>query len=462
MIKSELDTITAIATPIGEGGIAVIRVSGAQAIATIDRMFEGKKRLIDVGTHTAHVGWFTNPANERIDEVVCLVFRAPASYTGEDVVEISCHGGLLTTRRILETIAVSGVRQAEPGEFTKRAFLQGKMDLAQAEAVADLIRAKSDAARNSSLQQLQGRLSEIVREIRGKIVDSVSLLELELDFVEDGYEFVDKKKVLDLVCSAEEKLESLLKGYYEGRLAREGVKAVLVGSPNVGKSSLLNALLKEDRAIVTEIPGTTRDTIEEVITINGVLFRLVDTAGLRQPTDFVEEEGIRRTNDQIHIADIILFLVDASRAVTVDEQREVDRIMKKMADEKRCFLLVANKVDIDPETRNLNGFGQRMVKISATREIGIDQLKKRMSDLVLKGYDTTQSSVTISNLRHAQALDRAKQSLENAKESLMGKKTGEFVVVDLRSSLESLVEIIGEVTSDEILESIFSKFCIGK
>jgi tRNA modification GTPase len=463
MLKSEFDTIAAIATPIGEGGISVLRVSGTDALSVVAKLFRGTKDIRTVATHTAHVGFLHDLDGNNVDEVVCVVFRSPNSYTGEDVVEISCHGGLLVTRRILELIIdSSAIRSAEPGEFTKRSFLNGKMDLAQAEAVADMIHAKSDAARSASLHQLQGGLSKEIRAIRNQIIDSVGLLELELDFAEDGYELTDKKKVLALVENASQKLTDLINSHRKGKLQKEGAKVVLVGAPNVGKSSLLNRLLQENRAIVTEIPGTTRDVIEESIEIERFVFRLVDTAGLRETADPIEEEGIRRTNAQIESADIVLFLIDSSRR-TSDIERTAFSEIKELADKEHTqLILVANKIDLDPESKNLNGLANKSIKISATENLGIEELKKRLLSAVAGSRDSIEESTVVSNRRHVGALESGRQNLEHAIVSLKDNKPGEFVVLDLRAALDSLGEIIGEVMTDEILESVFSKFCVGK
>jgi tRNA modification GTPase len=463
MLKSEFDTIAAIATPIGEGGISVLRLSGAKALPLAAKLFRGTSDLQTALSHSAHVGYLHNAGGEQVDEVVCTVFRAPKSYTGEDVVEISCHGGMLVTQRILEAILNSGVvRSAEPGEFTKRAFLNGKMDLTQAEAVADLIHSRSDAARSGSLQQLKGELAEKIRAVRSELIDSVGLLELELDFSEDGYELADKTKVLKLTTSTAQQLSQLIESYKEGKLRREGAKVVLVGAPNVGKSSLLNRLLHENRAIVTETPGTTRDVIEESIQIGGLLFRLVDTAGLRETQDPVELEGIRRTNAQIQSADIVVFMFDLTREATLMELNEIKRISAETKEGVGDVLVVANKIDVISRFVTHNGVLSSALRISAKENIGVEDLKKKMAEVARRGGDTTQQSVLVTSQRHLEALNKAKNSTMKAIQSLKEGSSSEFVALDLRGALDYLGEITGEVTTDEILESIFSKFCIGK
>ncbi|MGH2566880.1 MAG: tRNA uridine-5-carboxymethylaminomethyl(34) synthesis GTPase MnmE, partial [Bacteroidota bacterium] len=346
MLTSEVDTITAIATPLGEGGISVVRVSGPDAISLANKNFRGGKSLLEVSTHTAHFGRFMGPNDEILDEVVALVFREPNSYTGENVVEISCHGGLLVTKRILQAVLESGARLAEPGEFTKRAFLNGKLDLSQAEAVADLIHAGSELAHRSSLQQLEGRLSAQVNLLRDQLIETVGLLELELDFIEDQLEFLDKSKVIGQVEKIISDLQKLAGTFQTGRVFREGVKVVLAGAPNVGKSSILNSLLNENRAIVNELPGTTRDVIEESLNIGGLLFRVVDTAGLRETIDPVEQEGVRRTASQIQNCDVLVLVFDRARQLSSDELVLARKFVERTKSHTRAILVVLNKTDL--------------------------------------------------------------------------------------------------------------------
>ena len=317
MIKRLSNTIAAIATPIGEGAISVIRVSGEAAILKVASRFKGKENLAMGKSHTAHFGHIVDDKNKIVDEVVCTIFRAPKSFTGEDTVEISCHGGILVTRRVLECILETGVQPAEPGEFTQRAFLNGKIDLSQAEAIADLIQAQSDKARQTSLDQLDGALSKQIHIVRDQLVQSLGLLELELDFSEEDISLIDKKKAEDLFNHTIQELDQLIKTYKYGKVFREGIRVALVGAPNAGKSSLLNALLKEDRAIVTDVPGTTRDFIEGKMRIAGILFRMIDTAGLRETEDTVEKEGVYRTWKIIKGSDIIVFVHDRYKNTSV-------------------------------------------------------------------------------------------------------------------------------------------------
>jgi tRNA modification GTPase len=458
-MKPSLDTIVAIATPPGEGGIAVLRVSGPDAIAVVDRRFHASVPLSAAATHTVHVGAILDEHGKRVDQVVCTIFRAPHSYTGEEVVEVSCHGGTYTSRRVLELLIEAGARMAQPGEFTKRAFLNGKMDLAQAEAVADLIHARSEAARRTSLEQLTGRLSREVHALRQSLIDAVGLLELELDFAEDGYEFLDRTKVSGLLNDARSAVERLLGSYAAGKVYRDGVKLVLTGAPNAGKSSLLNALLKESRAIVTDVPGTTRDVIEEGLSIGGVLFRVVDTAGLRVTADPVEREGVERAYEQLRSADVVIWVVDLLDPV-MPTREAVESIGGSH------LILALNKSDAAPaDAPNPKGADRhgRLLRISAKSGEGIHQLERSMLAVAI-GRETpdTPEGITVTNSRHYDILQRSNRSLTLASESFTSGRTGEFLAVDLREALDALGELTGEVTTDDIMNEVFSKFCIGK
>jgi tRNA modification GTPase len=456
------NTIAAIATPVGEGAISVIRVSGESAISKVASRFEGKQSLLRAKSHTAHFGHIVDDNNRTLDEVVCTVFCAPKSFTGEDTVEISCHGGILVTRRVLECIFETGILPAEPGEFTKRAFLNGKLDLCQAEAIADLIHAQSDKAQQTSVGQLEGALSKQIHVVRDQLVQSLGLLELELDFSEENIALVDKGKVESLFKHTILEIDQLIRTYKYGKVFREGVRVALVGIPNVGKSSLLNALLKENRAIVTDVPGTTRDFIEEKMIIGGVLFRLIDTAGLRETEDIVEKEGVQRTWKVIKGSDIIVFVHDCTKTMVPDELYFLEKIKK----EKQKELIIANnKTDLQQIEFSLKIISNKLllVETSVINKNGIEKLKEA---LLKKVADQSQvenkESVVITNERHYSALIRAKQSMLSALDSLKHGNSEEFIAVDLRTAIDSIGEIIGFVTTEEILNNIFSKFCIGK
>ena len=468
-LAHEVDTIAAIATPPGEGGICVIRVSGERAAEVAGRGFHGKRNLADAATHTAHYGSFLDENGKALDYVVALVFKSPHSYTGEDTVEFSCHGGQFVTKRILESLVRFGARPAEPGEFTKRAFLNGRIDLVQAEAVADLIRSRSEKARQTSLAQLEGALSKRIIEVRDQLVQSISLLELELDFAEDGYEFADKKKVAGLLKESIQKIDGLLATYAIGKVYRNGVRVALVGSPNVGKSSLLNALLRQDRAIVTNIPGTTRDVIEESISVNGLLFALSDTAGLRETNDPIEKEGVRRAEDRLLNSDIIVLILDGSRPLTPSEPELIDRTVRTAETNGVKCIIAVNKIDLKPFNRS--SFKEldrliarhKVVGVSAMTSEGIEEFELALHETaVAGGVAAAEGGIVITNLRHYSALERARNSLALSLKTIDSGNSSEFVTVDLRSALDSLGELTGAVTTEEILNSIFSKFCIGK
>ncbi len=458
------DIIAAIATPAGEGAISVIRVSGEGALACVGSRFNGKHDLAEAQSHTAHFGHFVEADSKILDEVVCTVFRGPQSFTGEDTVEVSCHGGIHVTRRVLECILEAGARPAKPGEFTQRAFLNGKLDLSQAEAIADLIQAQSDKSRRTALAQLEGALSKRIHTIREQLIKSLGLLELELDFVEEGIDLVDKAKFQELLGKEISGIDELLNTYKYGKIIRDGVSVALVGVPNAGKSSLLNALLNEQRAIVTNIPGTTRDFIEEKILIEGILFRLIDTAGLRETHDPIEEEGVKRTWKIIENSDIILLVHDFTMPFVKEEIHLIESAKIRNPDLK-ALLIAENKVDLDTEpvkqaTRTVK---HSTIKTSTLRHTGLEDVTKELVNQILR-QSTIENleSVTITNERHYEALMRAKERLITAHKSAEQQESNEFIAVDLRAALDSIGEIVGIVTSEDILNNIFSKFCIGK
>ena len=459
MFPDRNDTIAAIATPLGEAGISVIRVSGTGAIQVVNAVFQGKSSLFEALSHTIHHGRIVHRTDGIVDEVLVSVFKKPHSYTGEDAVEISCHGSYYVSRKILETVIDAGARMADPGEFTQRAFLNGKMDLMQAEAVADLIHSKTALAHRASLEQLSGRLSRTIKELRQRLIDLCSMLELELDFAEEGIELTDHKRIGPFFDETITDIENLIQSYNYGKLIRDGVKVVLAGSPNVGKSSLLNVLLQENRAIVSEIPGTTRDVIEETILIDGIMFRLVDTAGLRDTADIVEQEGVKRSNDQIDSADLVLLLVDSSSPLGDTLDNDLDIL--KVYGEK--VLLVLNKIDIPNPKFKFEPFKKwDSVPISCVSKQGISGLTKRIVQRVLSHCDSNSSSVKIQSDRHRQLLKSTLDSVVIAKTTFQNGLGGELIAIDLRAALNYLGEIIGLTTPDDVLNNIFSRFCIGK
>lgn len=451
ILLSNEETIAALATPAGVGAISVIRVSGPKSIIAVDSVFEGKIKLTDAKTHTIHYGKIKFE-KEVIDDVLVSVFRAPHSYTGEDSIELSTHGSQLIVQKIIEAILQNDVRLAEPGEFTKRAFLNGKMDLAQAEAVVDVINSRAEASLRGARNQLDGILSAKVDSLREMLINSSSMLELELDFAEEDLEFLPKDKVIERIDKITSEINTLLKSYEFGKVMRDGVNVALVGKPNVGKSSLLNYLLKESRAIVSEIPGTTRDVIREEFSVDGILYKLYDTAGIRLTEDAIEKEGVVRSRNAVKNADLVIFLNDVLEGFAEDLFKQ---LLELTSEEK--VLKVVNKIDLNP-----NHGIKSDVQISAKTGEGIELLFAAMKEKTIGAQNYSEKGAVVSNLRHFKALQNAKEHLEKAKESVNAGMSGEFIAVDLRNAESSLGEIIGKVTSDDILNNIFAKFCIGK
>jgi len=449
--------IAAIATPVGEGGIAVIRVSGKGAFEKVSTCFRGKD-LETVDSHTVHFGKIVKSDGRVVDEVLATIFKSPKSYTGEDTVEISCHGGVLVTQTVLETILQQGIRAAEPGEFTQRAFLNGKLDLDQAEAVADLIHAKSLKAVDAANQQLEGKLGEHIKTFRQQIIDATAMVELELDFIEEDVEFANKEQLREILIELHDEIGHLLDTYETGRLVRDGVKTVFIGKPNAGKSTLLNTLVGTDRAIVTHIAGTTRDTIDADWNFEGLLFKLIDTAGLRDTQDLIEAEGVKRSQKAIKQADLVVYLKDLSHPLDSVERKVIADLQKRAAETP--FLLLGTKLDLtdsDQEERL-----QYDLKISALEGENIDDLKKVMKERALENKDYDTSSLLVTSSRHRDALQKARENVARAVSALDQGLTGDFLSIDLRSALNELGTITGEITNEHVLDSIFSRFCIGK
>ncbi len=447
------DTIIALATPPGIGAISIIRISGPDSLIQTDKLFKGKNKISNSDSHRIHYGNIVDSTGNHIDDVLVSVFRAPNSYTGEDSVEISTHGNPLIAQKIIGEFIKSGkIRLAEPGEFTKRAFLNNKIDLSQAEAVADIIHARSEASLRGARNQLDGLLSKKVGKLRESLINATSFIELELDFAEEDIEFVNTEELLKRIDEIIIEIDSLLETYNVGRVIRDGVNVALVGKPNVGKSSILNYLLKESRSIVSDIPGTTRDIIREEISIDGILFRLFDTAGLRESSNPVEEEGIKRSREALRNADIVLFIEDTQQGIARDLLEEVLNIS---SGDK--IVRVLNKIDLG-EKNNYDAD----IKVSAKTGAGMSNLLKVLVQKAIGTDYYTEKTAVVTNLRHYTCLKKARESLLNARDSVIKKVSGEFISVDLRNASLNLGEIIGEVTTDDILNNIFMKFCIGK
>jgi len=445
------ETIAAIATPAGVGGLAVIRISGPKS-PDIAKICTSHSQLFEPGKAT--FTYFLDPeSQEQIDEVVVTFFQSPKSFTAEDVVEISCHGGYYVARQILQTVLDNGARMAEPGEFTKRAFLNGRIDLTQAEAVSDLIASQTKTSHHTALQQLQGTLKEKVSQIHRELIDTISLLELELDFSEEEINRTHYTEINTAVAQIRSDCEQLVDSYKNGKIYRNGILAAIVGKPNAGKSSILNALLQEDRALVSEIPGTTRDTIEESISHNGIEIRLVDTAGLRASDDTVESMGISRAENAMKHADILLHVIDIS----------AEEDVSPLDENGAPVIPIYNKIDLVSEIPKMPGYSG--VFTSATERTGISQIGETILSTVLgdaKNTSETSDTLVITNERHKKALQSTVDSLEKALESIEKKTSSEFIVVDLRDALNSLGKLTGETMTEDILNNIFEKFCIGK
>jgi tRNA modification GTPase len=455
------DTIAAIATPLGEGGLAVIRISGKNAIAISDIYFKGKKTLAASQSHTAHFGNFLDKDGCAVDEVVATIFLAPNSYTGDDVVEISCHGGIFIQKKILSAVISGGAKLSEPGEFTKRRYLNGKIDLSQAEAISDLIHSRSEFSHKASLNQLKGKLSEQITSIRNSLLDLCGLLELELDFVEEGYEFTDREKLESEIRLAQKKINYLLSSFRTGKFYRDGVKVVISGKPNSGKSSIFNALLEDNRAIVTNIPGTTRDVIEEELILEGTIFRFFDTAGLRATSDIVEAEGVRRSYEQISSSDLILRVFDCTEK---DYLMDLENELKNDNNNLNSIAII-NKIDLLTKEENkrlsLKYFDRPVIFTSALNWVGIKQLQAEILIKTIFRDGEMFNSNALTNIRHKQLLEKSAEKLESSLITLKN-SSSELLVTDIRSAMNYLGEIVGVVTTEELLNNIFSKFCIGK
>ena len=447
----KMSTICAISTPYGSGGIAVVRVSGTAAIEIVDGLFYGRKSLIDAKAYTVHYGEIVRAANneEVLDQVLVSVFRAPHSFTGEDVVEIACHGSMYIQQTLLQWLVDAGCQLAKAGEFTQRAFLNGKMDLTEAEAVADLIAAQTKAEKDLALAQLRGGISNELAVLRERLLTFTSLVELELDFADhEELEFADRQQLFDLAQEIETTISGLVGSFKTGNAIKQGIPVAIIGAPNVGKSTLLNALLGEERAIVSDIQGTTRDTVEDTLVLGGMLFRFIDTAGMRQTDDTIESLGIERSRQAAQRAAVIIHLQDATQPVDILSQ--IEDIQDK------TIIHIYNKVDLVP------GFMARENSIGISAKNGeVEAIKQQLVALAAEQYDT-RNAVTISNTRHYEALVRALEAIKRVQEELQMQISGEFLSMDLQDCLAALGEITGQITSQEVLNTIFGKFCIGK
>lgn len=460
---TEFDTIAAISTPPGEGGIGIVRISGEEALEVADRVYRlGSKKLSAQESHTIHYGKIVHPkTNETIDEVMVTVMRAPKTYTREDVIEINAHGGVMAVNKVLQTVLQSGARLAEPGEFTKRAFLNGRIDLSQAEAVMDVIRAKTDKAMHMAVNQLDGNLSKLIRALRTDILDTLAQVEVNIDYPEyDDVEEMTSQLLVEKAESVKAHVHELLETASQGKILREGLATAIIGRPNVGKSSLLNVLLKEDKAIVTDIPGTTRDVIEDFVSVKGVPLRLVDTAGIRETEDVVERIGVERSRKALSEAELILLVFNQSEPLT-----EEDYQLIKATDEKKRIMIM-NKMDLEnqldfTQLEKLAG-KDMLVKTSLVAQEGLNELEQKIADLFFSGQTGERDATYISNIRHIALLEEAEESLDSVIEGIKAGMPVDLVQIDMTHAWELLGEITGDSVQDELLTQLFSQFCLGK
>ncbi|MCK4245403.1 MAG: tRNA uridine-5-carboxymethylaminomethyl(34) synthesis GTPase MnmE [Candidatus Omnitrophica bacterium] len=461
MKTDTIKTICAISTPLGVSGIGIIRLSGPLTYKILDKIFVSKRKdkVSSFPSHAVHYGHIVDNGRV-IDEVLLTIMRRPRSYTREDMAEIGCHGGLLSLKNVLRLCLEQGCHLATAGEFTKRAFLNGRIDLAQAEAVIDIINSKTERGLEASLLQLKGHLSQEIRRLREKAVSLLAKIEVSLDFVEEDLKFIALPRIKEELMEIEKRVEELLKGAESGKIISQGINTAIIGRPNVGKSSLLNAFLREERAIVTKIPGTTRDTIEEIINLNGIPLRIIDTAGIRRTTRAIEVEGVRRSKDWLRRADLVLLVIDSSQSLNNEDLELIKGTIERKS------ILILNKIDL-PLRINLErlkglGNGRKIVKISATKSIGLEDLEKIIYALVWDGKVCSSDQTLIINSRHQELLFSVAKNVKDALKATARGESSEFIALDLREGLENLNKIVGENITDEILNEIFSHFCVGK
>lgn len=450
-----MTTIAAISTPAGTGGISIVRMSGDKALDILKKVFK-TKNLDTFDSHTIKYGHIIDNEGNIIDEVLVSYFKAPKTYTGEDICEINCHGGNIVTKQVLELLLKNGAILAEGGEFTKRAFLNGKMDLSQAEAVIDIINSKSDKEKKSSLNQLKGILGKKIKEIKADFVDLLVDIEANIDYPEYDIEEVRREKILKVLEENIEKMDKLEKSFESGKVLKNGVNTVIVGKPNVGKSSLLNVLLKEERAIVTEIPGTTRDTIEEYLTVRGVPLKITDTAGIRKTEDLVEGIGVEKSIKALENAELVLILLDGTKCL----EKEDYEILEKVKNKKH--LVIINKTDLDSNIEKEKLVDENIVEISTKTLDGIEKLEEKIEKMFNQNEVDVDTEIVITNLRHKDLITKAKEQIKHIDEALKAGLPIDMVSIELQNAVQFLGEITGETVSEDVVNGIFKKFCVGK
>lgn len=458
----DFDTITSISTPMGEGAIGIVRLSGPEAVEIGDKLYKGKKKLKDVPSHTINYGHIIDPeTHEVVEEVMISVLRAPKTFTREDIIEINCHGGILTINRILELTMTHGARMAEPGEYTKRAFLNGRIDLSQAEAVMDFIRSKTDRASKVAMNQIEGRLSDLIKQQRQSILEILAQVEVNIDYPEyDDVEDATTEFLLAQSKKIKNEIDQLLETGTQGKIMREGLSTVIVGKPNVGKSSMLNNLIQDNKAIVTEVAGTTRDVLEEYVNVRGVPLRLVDTAGIRDTEDIVEKIGVERSRKALSEADLILFVLNNNEPLT-EEDRTLYEVIKN-----EDAIVIVNKTDLErrldiEEVKTMIG-DTPLIQTSMLKQEGVDELELQIRDLFFGGEVQNQDMTYVSNSRHISLLKQARQTIQDVIDAAEAGIPMDMVQIDLTRTWELLGEIIGESASDELINQLFSQFCLGK
>ncbi|MFG6113613.1 tRNA uridine-5-carboxymethylaminomethyl(34) synthesis GTPase MnmE [Halobacillus sp. MO56] len=457
----ETDTITAISTPMGEGAIAIVRLSGPEAVSISNELFQGKD-LAKVDSHTMHYGKIIDPeTNEVAEEVMVSIMRAPKTFTREDVVEINCHGGLVSVNRVLEIVLAKGSRLAEPGEFTKRAFLNGRIDLSQAEAVMDLIRAKTDRAMSVALKQMDGRLSKLIQSLRQQLLETLAHVEVNIDYPEyDDVEEMSHNMMEVKTKEVLEEVKKLLQTAQQGKILREGLATAIIGRPNVGKSSLMNALVHENKAIVTEVPGTTRDVIEEYVNVRGVPLRLVDTAGIRETEDIVERIGVEKSRQVLKEADLILLVLNYGDELTAEDEKLFEAVRDL------DVIVIVNKTDLEPrlDMERVHTLADKhpVITTALLHEKGIDELEQAISQVFFEGELDTGDMTYVSNVRHVQLLKQAKQALEDALNGMEMDMPIDMVQIDVTRTWEILGEIVGDTIHESLIDQLFSQFCLGK
>lgn len=458
----DLDTITSISTPMGEGAIGIVRLSGPQAVEIADKLYKGKHLLNDVPSHTINYGHIIDPeSKEVVEEVMVSVLRAPKTFTREDIIEINCHGGILTINRVLGLTMTYGARMAEPGEFTKRAFLNGRIDLSQAEAVMDFIRSKTDRASKVAMNQIEGRLSDLIKKQRQSILEILAQVEVNIDYPEyDDVEDATTEFLLEQSKEIKQEINRLLDTGAQGKIMREGLSTVIVGKPNVGKSSMLNNLIQDNKAIVTEVAGTTRDVLEEYVNVRGVPLRLVDTAGIRETEDIVEKIGVERSRKALSQADLILFVLNNNEALTQEDYTLYEVVKNE------DVIVIVNKMDLEQnidinEVKDMIG-DTPLIQTSMLKQEGIDELEIQIRDLFFGGEVQNQDMTYVSNSRHISLLKQARQTIQDAIDAAESGVPMDMVQIDLTRTWEILGEIIGETASDELIDQLFSQFCLGK